>query len=800
MVEIKTIWLSALILLVITGGTTYVFQSTGTRDLCSNNQLWLKVNDTDNLYYCSSDNTYQYCSELSKSERSCYVMKLIGEFKEKEFSEGITLINLKEYVDGKPITEKSLVTKKYPIQANGKEYTLSGGTQIKKNTKDAKYTLETKDGLICSFLWDKPSKFKITDNKIDFQQGILSDISCNWKMEKISEYIYLIGNKYYLDIDPSFYTTDESTAYNWTSGTFYQTKSNVDNVSLNNYSIQTPQQKWANWDESSEEGLASEDIFVSLMENTNASGNEIGQGGGLTGENLVLTQVGDVAGATGSPPKRAIDATDDRFTWTAAGIQNFLGGTTFTFIWKYDTFADNTATYPAILANGAQYMYIYVNPSSKLAIYYKDTDTTSDGAVETTNSVPTTGNVYFYIWSDGTDINWGFSTTKKSNPDDIAAGDKAKITATPNFNVASVTSSNPISYSSSKSAFNAYYFIASNTTLLQGTGSSTSVYYTYGNYTSQIFDAGSIVNWTNIEWEWTNSTASSDNLTFQTRTSNDATNWESWSSNHTNPSGVINGSARYLQYKAEFSTTDTDYTPYLNWVNVSYESLDSSPTITGGTFIPIVAYTNNTLNCTTKCIDAEDSTPLLNITIYNNSILFNSSTISLNDTFLSIFVSNISTHKSESWKCNATCYDDVQTTTNVSIGIINISDTPPVWYIEPSNQSAQSGVQTNYTINCTDTDDDSITYADDATGTSKLYYSLLNAISGIFQFRPSYNETLSSPIEINATCSTSDINISKIFYLNVTAPTGGGACDLGCIIVNDGCSAQVVDTCTIIGT
>ena len=37
------------------------------------------------------------------------------------------------------------------------------------------------------------------------------------------------------------------------------------------------------------------------------------------------------------------------------------------------------------------------------------------------------------------------------------------------------------------------------------------------------------------------------NLTIQTRTSNDNSSWTSWSSNHTNPSGVINQSARYLQ-------------------------------------------------------------------------------------------------------------------------------------------------------------------------------------------------------------------------------------------------------------
>jgi len=61
-------------------------------------------------------------------------------------------------------------------------------------------------------------------------------------------------------------------------------------------------------------------------------------------------------------------------------------------------------------------------------------------------------------------------------------------------------------------------------------------------------------------------------LDVQTRTSNNLEYWSDWSSNHTNPSGVVNSSARYLQYRAYFSTENTSNTPYLQWVNISYRN------------------------------------------------------------------------------------------------------------------------------------------------------------------------------------------------------------------------------------
>jgi len=83
-----------------------------------------------------------------------------------------------------------------------------------------------------------------------------------------------------------------------------------------------------------------------------------------------------------------------------------------------------------------------------------------------------------------------------------------------------------------------------------------------GNYTSNVFDAGSAVRWNNLNWNAT--TQSSTNITFQTRASTDGVIWDTWSA------GLTNLSVRYLQYKANLITTSTSVTPFLEWVNLSY--------------------------------------------------------------------------------------------------------------------------------------------------------------------------------------------------------------------------------------
>lgn len=98
---------------------------------------------------------------------------------------------------------------------------------------------------------------------------------------------------------------------------------------------------WANWDEQSEDTLSVdqdndgvEDTYICFFENPTAGGNETGRGV-VTGSDLVLTQEGNVAGATGSPPYRTMDGSDDGFYPTDAWLNAlFAGQTEWTLIIK----------------------------------------------------------------------------------------------------------------------------------------------------------------------------------------------------------------------------------------------------------------------------------------------------------------------------------------------------------------------------------------------------------------------------------------------------------------------------------
>ncbi len=108
-------------------------------------------------------------------------------------------------------------------------------------------------------------------------------------------------------------------------------------------------------------------------------------------------------------------------------------------------------------------------------------------------------------------------------------------------------------------------------------------YKTEGTLVSRVHDTKGQTNWREISWS--ESLPPSTDITLQTRvgTDNDpylengqpdTENWTNWSSRYTKPSGeLINQPiARYIQYKANFSTTDTAHTPTLHWVRIEYET------------------------------------------------------------------------------------------------------------------------------------------------------------------------------------------------------------------------------------
>lgn len=174
---------------------------------------------------------------------------------------------------------------------------------------------------------------------------------------------------------------------------------------------------WAAWDESTEAGLQSSDIFVCFFEGGLAA-DETGQGGGLTGVDLVLTENGNVAATSGTPPKRHFDGTDDYFTLTETAVESLmLGGGTWTIILKCGGF-ENEAAHQGLLqlyssvSNDQIFIQVLNNETISFEIY--------DGGVgvasyTTPAFTPTTGVIYIIAEYDGTTIRLG--TTETTKPD-----------------------------------------------------------------------------------------------------------------------------------------------------------------------------------------------------------------------------------------------------------------------------------------------------------------------------------------------------------------------------------------------
>ena len=224
---------------------------------------------------------------------------------------------------------------------------------------------------------------------------------------------------------------------------------------------------WADWDELTEAGLASDDIFVCMMENPVDDSNELGQGGGFTGADLVGLNVGTVVGATGSPPSRAF-APSDAMTWTKEAFNAIVVGDSFTFVQKWTDYSDITSTYPAVFSLSTEQLWLNVNASSKLELSYTDQTTTGvPYAVVTTDSVPTTGPVYFAIWSDGSSVSFGFCTSKPTKLSDFDVGKRVVWAISADWDGAASGECCMASYSASgQPTGNLFYFVASKTCLI----------------------------------------------------------------------------------------------------------------------------------------------------------------------------------------------------------------------------------------------------------------------------------------------------------------------------------------------
>ncbi len=172
---------------------------------------------------------------------------------------------------------------------------------------------------------------------------------------------------------------------------------------------------WTTWDESSEDTLSVdqdgdgvEDTCICFFENTSAGGDETGRGRGLSGADLVLAQAGNIAGASGSPPYRAIDGSNDYFSFTTTLRDSLNGESEWTVIVKLDNYV-LSATYGQVLTGPSEiWMREYTN--NKCAFYSPARGLNN---TMTTDDIPAGTLSWWCMWCDGSDVRAGIATGSK---------------------------------------------------------------------------------------------------------------------------------------------------------------------------------------------------------------------------------------------------------------------------------------------------------------------------------------------------------------------------------------------------
>jgi hypothetical protein len=90
-----------------------------------------------------------------------------------------------------------------------------------------------------------------------------------------------------------------------------------------------------------------------------------------------------------------------------------------------------------------------------------------------------------------------------------------------------------------------------------------------GNFTSRVFDAGSLQDWTNLTWQ-ENVTANTD-VQMQVRTGNTATpdgTWSGWQQVNNSGDALSLPKGQYAQYKVGMTSTSTFERPSVDWVQM----------------------------------------------------------------------------------------------------------------------------------------------------------------------------------------------------------------------------------------
>jgi len=605
---------------------------------------------------------------------------LIGNVSTKLFE--VTLFNSKDYEQGIKLIDKNstnIVTrhidyKNYVMKdSDGYSYTLSEGTSISKRILGG-YRLETIDGLSCTFDWNEPTELAISNDKINFQQGNLSNIDCNWEMEYLGNDIYLVGGKYYLDIDPSFYTNDTS-ANNWSAGVFVDTKSDTQNVTLDTTPIDSNTKLLLHMN-GTDEGTATSDFSA------------IGHNVTFVGHANIENSQSKFSGTSAE-----FDGTGDGLTIPDNAVFDSIwdGGNDFTVdFWMR---ASSLATDRAIMnqyADTSNHLLIAIGSvNTEIVATLKGSGGTSfDAGTLQTSGAGISINTWHHVALDQ------FSGTAKIFVDGTERVSDASLVT-----IGDITADFVISLDNgpTTSDFSGYIDEVRISNISRYSGSAFTPptreyggdFATSGNYTSQIFDAGSDSVWETLDW--TNTSSTGNNITFQVMSCNDAScSGETWvgpdnsSSTFFLTSPVtlntsVTPNTQYFRYAAFFETNASlSATSYLQDVNISYSSADANPPTFNESLLNQTVGAGAELNYTVNCTDVEGG-----VTISDNVTGTETSHYSIftSATQLFQFRPSYFEFRRSGFHVNVTCDDGVNT----------ISDTFFVNVTEATGESCDLG-------------------------------------------------------------------------------------------------------------
>lgn len=154
-----------------------------------------------------------------------------------------------------------------------------------------------------------------------------------------------------------------------------------------------------------------------------------------------------------------------------------------------------------------------------------------------------------------------------------------------------------------------------------------SPYSTPGTFTSRVFDAGSIVSWGQVNWN--EDVPANTSLSISIRKGNTAIPDGTWSAfTPVANAGIVGCSpARYIQYKADFTTTSNNLTPKLKDISIACNGV--APDLTPPVISAVVATPNSNGTSVITWTTDEASSSVINYGTISNNLNLNSNNASL---------------------------------------------------------------------------------------------------------------------------------------------------------------------------